>query len=129
MHIKSNTLRYLGLFLDKTACNRHFHKAKLKLQMMCRLLICYPAGLAPWISERYAELDRFPGGLLRQIYGLCRAFPTDLIYASQDVGGCSKFRLSHAHLSDTLTDFMKAVSTGTPHTSLLTDSLPLKPHC
>ncbi len=31
-------IRYLGLFLDKQACGRHFTAAKLKLRSLCRLL-------------------------------------------------------------------------------------------
>ncbi len=79
--------RYLGLFLDHHACSRHFHQAKLKLKIMCRLLmrkiappsakrlvynlciksqIRYPAGLAPWTTHQYLELDRTPAALLRQ---------------------------------------------------------------
>ncbi len=32
--------------------------------------------------------------LFRQIYGLRRTFPIDLIYSPEDVGGCGKSRLS-----------------------------------
>ena len=102
-------VRYVGLFLDQSACSRHYHQAKRKLQQMCRILarkvappaakklvynLClksqmrYPAGLAPWTPQQYDELDKVPTALLRQIYGLRRCFPTDLIYAPEDVGGC-----------------------------------------
>jgi hypothetical protein len=31
-------VRYLGLFLDQTACFRHYQQAKQKLQMLCHTL-------------------------------------------------------------------------------------------
>ncbi len=108
-------VRYLGLFLDKHACGRHFAPAKLKLRIICRLLarkvappaakrlvyslclksqIRYPAGLAPWTTKQYLELDRIPTELLRQIYGLRRTSPQELIYAPENVGGCGETRIS-----------------------------------
>ncbi len=82
--------RYIGLYLDKQACAKHFHKDKLKLQTMCHLLaqkfappaakrlvynlclksqIRYSAGLlAPWTTTQYQELDRIPTALLRLIH-------------------------------------------------------------
>ncbi len=93
-------VRYLGLFLDKRSCSKHFYKAKLKLLMLCRLLtrkvvppaakklvsslclqsqIRYPARLAPLTTQQYDELDRAPTELFRHIYGLRRTYPTDLI--------------------------------------------------
>lgn len=106
---------YLGLFLDKRSCSKHFHRAKLKLQMLCRLLtrkvappaakklvyslclksqIRYPAGLAPWTPHQYEDLDRAPTELFRHIYGLRRTYPTDLIYSPIQLGGCGESRLS-----------------------------------
>jgi hypothetical protein len=109
-------IRYLGLFLDKHACRRHFAAAKLKFRSLCRLLtgkialpaakrlvyyalclksqIRYPAGLAPWSTLQYLELDRVPSALLRNIYGLRRSFPADLIYAPENAGGCGESRIS-----------------------------------
>lgn len=58
--------------------------------------IRYPAGLVPWTPHQYRELDKAPAELLRQIYGLRRTFPTDLIYAPEDVGGCGESRISDA---------------------------------
>jgi hypothetical protein len=54
----------------------------------------YPAGLAPWTPKQYDDLDKVPTALLRQIYGLRRCFPTDLLYAPEDIGGCGESRLS-----------------------------------
>jgi hypothetical protein len=54
----------------------------------------YRAGLAPWSPTQYDTLDKIPAPLLRQIYGLRRTFPADLIYAPEDVGGCGESRLS-----------------------------------
>jgi hypothetical protein len=109
--------RYLGLFLDKHSCNKHFARARLKLREMCRLLtrkvaspaakrvvytLCiksqvrYPAGLAPWTLQQYLDLDRAPTALLRHIYGLRRSFPTDLIYSPVNLGGCGETRISDA---------------------------------
>jgi hypothetical protein len=109
-------VRYLGLFLDKHSCGRHFTAAKLKLRSLCRLLtrkaappatkrlvyflcvksqIRYPAGLAPWTPTQYQELDRVPAELFfRNIYGLRRTAPTALIYAPQAVGGCGELRIN-----------------------------------
>jgi hypothetical protein len=108
-------IRYLGLFLDTGSCAKHFRMARLKLQQMCRVLmrkvappsakrlvytLClksqmrYPAGLAPWTTAQYDALDKIPTPLFRQIYGLRRSFPADLIYAPEDVGGCGESRLS-----------------------------------
>ena len=108
-------IRYLGLFLDKHACGRHFTAAKLKFRTLCRLLarkvappaakrlvyalclksqIRYPAGLAPWSTHQYLQLDRIPAALLRNIYGLRRTFPADLIYAPETMGGCGESRIS-----------------------------------
>jgi hypothetical protein len=50
--------------------------------------IRYSAGLAPWTTTQYQELDKTPAELLRQIYGLRRTFPSDLIYAPENLGGC-----------------------------------------
>jgi hypothetical protein len=108
-------VRYLGLFLDERSYTKHFHKAKLKLQMLCRLLmrkvaplaakklvyslclksqIRYSAGLAPWTPQQYDALDRAPTELFRHIYGLRRTYPSDLIYFSVQLGGCGESRLS-----------------------------------
>jgi hypothetical protein len=54
----------------------------------------YPAGLAPWTAAQYDALDKIPAPLFRQIYGLRRSFPVDLIYAPNDVGGSGESRLS-----------------------------------
>jgi hypothetical protein len=110
-------IRYLGLFLDKDSCGRHYLAAKSKLQTMCHLLtrklappaakklvytLCiksqvrYPAGLAPWTTSQYQALDKVPAELFRQIYGLRRTFPSALIYAPENVGGCGEARISDA---------------------------------
>ncbi len=112
-----NWVRYLGLFLDRRYCSRHFEAAKTKLCSMCHLLtrkvvppaakrlvyslclksqIRYPAGLAPWTSAQYQELDRIPAELFRNIYGLRRTFPSSLIYAPEAIGGCGESRISDA---------------------------------
>ncbi len=44
--------------------------------------------------QQYYALDKIPTALFRQIYGLRRCFPTDLIYAPEDMGGCGNSRLS-----------------------------------
>jgi hypothetical protein len=108
--------RYLGLYLDKQSCSKQFRAAaKLKLKTLCHLLahkiaplaakrmiynlclksqIRYPAGLAPWTTQQYIELDKIPTALLRQVYGLRRCFPIDLIYVPEEVGGCGETRIS-----------------------------------
>lgn len=58
--------------------------------------IRYPAGLAPWTPAQYRKVDTAPAELLRQIYGLRRTFPTDLIYAPEEVGRCGELRISDA---------------------------------
>ncbi len=109
--------RYLGLYLDQRSCQRHFHKAKEKFKSLCHVLqrkqappqakllvytlclisqICYPAGLASCTLARYQKLDWTPNPLLRKIYGLRRTFPTYLIYAPLEFGGCGEHRISDA---------------------------------
>ncbi len=64
------------------------------IQSLCQ--IQYPAGLAPWTTSQYQELDKTPAELLRQIYGLRRTFPSDIISAPEDLGGCGETRISDA---------------------------------
>ncbi len=45
---------------------------------------------------QYQELDTIPAALLRQVYGLRCTFPSDLIYAPEDMGGCGETRISDA---------------------------------
>jgi hypothetical protein len=70
------------------AAKRLVYSLRIKSQ------IRYPAGLAPWTTAQYLELDRIPTELLRQIYCLRRTFPTDLIYAPENLGGCGETRIS-----------------------------------
>jgi hypothetical protein len=93
--------RYLGVFLDRSACNKHYHMAKEKFQQACKFLLLrhappsvkkmvltlcilpcirYPAGLAPWTLQQYRDLDKIPYQLHKQIYGLRLTFPQALIY-------------------------------------------------
>lgn len=67
---------------------------KLIYNLCLKSQMRYPAGLAPWTPQQYDDLDKVPTVLLRQIYGLRRCFPTDLLYAPSDVGGCGESRLS-----------------------------------
>jgi hypothetical protein len=62
--------------------------AKRLVYSLCiKSQIRYLAGLAPWTMAQYQELDKTPAELFRQIYGLRRTFPSDLIYAPEDLGG------------------------------------------
>jgi hypothetical protein len=100
--------RYLGLFLDRSACNKHYQMAKEKFQQACKFIllrhappsvkkmvftICilpcirYPAGLAPWTLQQYRDLDKIPYQLHKQIYGLRLTFPQALIYTPVALGG------------------------------------------
>jgi hypothetical protein len=45
---------------------------------------------------QYQELDKIPAELFRHIYGLRRTFPSDLIYAREDLGGCGESQISDA---------------------------------
>jgi hypothetical protein len=136
--------RYLGLFLDQHACSQHFHRAKLKLKMICRLLarkivppsakrlvyslciksqIRYAAGLAPWTIAQYQKLEKNPAALLRQIYGLRRTFPSDLIYASEDVGGCGESHISDAATLQKWTYLHSLAHDGHPSANVVTSLL------
>ncbi len=107
--------RYLGLFLDRSACNKHYNLAQEKLQQACKFLLLrhapppvkkmvftlcilpcirYPAGLAPWTLQQYRNLDKIPYQLLKQVYGLRLTFPQALIYAPTALGGCGAKSIS-----------------------------------
>jgi hypothetical protein len=101
--------RYLGVFLDRSACDKHFQMAREKFKQACKFLLLrhappnikrlifilcilpcirYPAGLAPWTLQQYRDLDKIPYQLLKQIYGLRHTFPQALIYTPVALGGC-----------------------------------------
>ena len=107
--------RYLGIWLDKDSCSKHFLNARHTLQTMCLALqkrtappdakklvyllciksqIRYPAGLAPWTLDQYRKLDKAATGLHRHIYGLRQTFPGGLIYAPIEMGGCGEMRIN-----------------------------------
>ncbi len=76
-----------------TACVKHFQKASTKLRAMCRLLmrrVALPSAkklvytLCLKSQIRYSA--GLPTALFRQIYGLRRCFPADLIYAPRTWG-------------------------------------------
>lgn len=108
-------IRYLGLFLDKQACGRHFTAAKLKFRILCRLLarkIAPPAAkrvvyaLCLKSQIRFATLQASHPGLRLSIWNwiaspqlsyatsMALDLSADLIYAPEAMGGCGESRIS-----------------------------------
>jgi hypothetical protein len=85
--------------------------------------IRYPAGLAPWTMAQYQELDTIPATLLRQVYGLRRTFPSDLIYAPEDMGGCGESRISDAAQEQKWTYLHSLAHNGRTSANVLTSML------
>jgi hypothetical protein len=107
--------RYLGIFLDRKACDKHYQMAQEKFKQACKFLLLrhapppvkhmvytlcilpcirYPAGLAPWTLQQYRDLDKIPYQLFKQIYGLRLTFPLSLIYTPIALGGCGAKSIS-----------------------------------
>lgn len=59
---------------------------RLVCSLCLKSQIRYPARLAPWTSKQYLELTRVPAELLRP--------PPELIYAPENVGGCTEMEVS-----------------------------------
>jgi hypothetical protein len=72
---------------------------------------------------QYQKLDKIPAALLRQIYGLRRTFPSDLIYAPEEMGGSRESRISDAAQMQKWTYFHSLAHIGHPSATVVTSML------